>query len=1390
MAKTNEPQDLGRFDEIDERHIDTKVVLLGRFGVVGQRRRFEGGEAIMVEDLDRKLGSAPGHRLELHLLSGRVDRSRLKRASSIGSGVQPRVRAIAELGPKFVLICEPAIGVPVVSAPPATVAQPLVLEPTRLLALAIELADLLAELHEVGVQGVRFTLQQLRVEDGRYALDGLSHVLVESSARERDIEAVVEFLRELGGSAADIPTAASARELSEQFKALSKSLVKFELLPDPPFVGRAQALAALEVGISQAHIAKPTAIVVQGERGVGKSRLLREFASAHQSSSNVLVLVGSWQAQSGDTRSGLLGALDQLSQVLPLLDPDERDDIRLRINRATSNLGAILVRSAPTLGGVLRHHAEGLPQLALGGDFSRHTAVIADVLKSLGTRQRPLLLVLDNLESIDANSGAVLDIITQSRPAHYTLVVLGLRAESGTRPSFDHELIELSPLTVDDVGECLVRSLPGQIEGLPHLQQTLWSASAGLPLALGATLRTWLERGRITRDANGNWQENKAFGQAKVETPSAHELYRAKLAAVAEPVQLLALQLAVFGVDLRREYIDYTDPSVETALSELCERGLLIPTETGFRFPHDTIRELVLESLPEAKRKNAHRLAAAILAKHQAPLSQIVYHRDWGLDEKTATPEALDKLSRLHVEAGRDRLDVYDLERARWHLERALEHSRDPEQRGLAAEGLADICLLQEDLDAAVALYTAIIATAAPATGVRVAAKAVQFLWSKSANVDAKQLGMMALEMAGEPTPTSAAGKVWVLVSSLTRSWLFGECKLDIETRDALCRLYMYLLYIGLIDDPISVPMYAARTHYIAVGMRTGAAAMSIVMEAALAAVLGWVKYAERAYGLAHELAHESKDVWAQGIVFHHWGGALLGIDRYSEGQDRLDDAIAAFRETGDVSIALLSFFYKALYGRDRERADVILTWIDEALITARRNGKRAGIPTLHALKVHVLARQGHPDLREQILTQIEALKHDEMPGIERLVSHIQLAYAALESSNLDLTEEQVRSAQAYADDMGNTVPEFCQEVHLVAALFQLARPSSSLDRKALQRSVRKFRNAVKRAPRLRVLGDFLELKLAVHAENNSKIRESAAKIVTEFDKHENLHAVRHAHQAMARQLKAEDVLAALEHDRLAQKFGRRLGLLDHVLLSDFTELGREVGMLALSEMREAHLTETQDGILPATGMLSSVGSSLPKVASTAFINDDGAEVREAWLTESVVPHASLDSILAPVWAAVSGSLDVERLQFDCENPDLDIPIDASALQVLLVNMLLVCRDAVGADVDTTVRLDDTILKDADEVSKLGLSSPGHYLIIRVSVRGKGTQVPILNAFTSCANIAREMGGVLRAAADRGKVTLVAHIRLDATSGRSGDMARDMSWDFDDGEIWHDDADR
>lgn len=1371
------PQDLGRLAVVGREDVEAGVILWDRFCVVGRRHEAERIVSVAVTDLHRVLGDADSHhRLELHLLevaNKPEERARLRRAIAADSRVQPRVLATIETGQRLALISESPQGnsldtVQVAIAADGVIRRTAPLDRRSLLVLAGELAQLLSKLHEAEVFGVEFERHQLRVQRGRFSLDGFEHLLGnERQGATPDVVRLCDLLGELGGEAAAAirhPAPETAHELWQRVRSLAgnHSLTEeVELPAEPPFVGRERSMQSLQEGLDRARIAQPAMIIVRGNRGVGKSRLLREFVASRLAANDAFVLTGTWQPRSAETRGGLLGALDQLARALRGLDIGEREAIRQRINKSIRNLGAVLTKSAPSLGNVLRS-IEELPRLELGEDFSRHTATIGDLLRSLGTQKRPLVLVLDNLEVADSSSLAVLRVLAQQRPAHHTLVIAGLRDERRTfQTDVEAEFLELEPLSTSEVGRLLARTLPGSIADLDALAEALWAVSDGFPLAVWANLRAWLDRGLLVH-GESTWRARRNLRDDVHREPDVRDLFGFRLAGAEDEVRALALRLAVLGFELSladARILGHSDTSksapgvtaskVDAALDDLVERGILSRTEQGVRFPHDSIRELVLESAEPEQRRSAHGRVADLLSTRDAPAAQIAYHRDLAFDEESAKPADFDMLSRLHVDAGRERLGVYDLERARWHLERALEYSRDSDQRGIAAEALADTYLLSNDLEGATVLYTALIATAEPERAITVANKAVHYLFNKSLMSEARQLGELALDRADEPRPETRLGRYYQTALALFGA-LLGEPKMPIGLREALVRLYPQLFVTVLIADLSLVMFSAARVLWLYRGLRSGATASARSFVASIRAILGHYHAADKIFSEALDIAIAAKDAWGRGVVLHNWAHmSLLPSGRYEQGQRMLDDAIVAFRETGDVSISIMSVLMKSLYGRDREPIDAVITWVDEGIAMARRHGTEVGVLALEALKLAMLARQGRTDVVPRLLSLSIAIETPDISPTVRLIARTQLAYAALDAGDEVAAYYQVSTGQ---DEMAtlHAVPEFCQELHAATVLVVLNHKFPSRDERRLQtRALRKLKRAARRSPRLAVLTQLFELKRAVVERDNKRAHELASALISAADRHGNLHATREAHRALAQSLKADNVLAAAEHERIARNLGRRLGLGASALNSEFDD-PMEYGSLPLvmSSAGDAALLDSQSGPIPLEQGRAKSGA----------IGSFERDVLQAWALDAPPPpRTRLGDVLEPVRQAVQPSMPDVQLEIRCAEPALEVAASAVDLQLLMINLLMTARDSVAGRCTIELLTTQERIRESDGEDV----RPGRYLALRVLARGSGNEVPTLGGYGISEGLAVQLGGFLRGSTDRGAVTLVAHLPLD-----------------------------
>lgn len=316
--------------------------------------------------------------------------------------------------------------------------------------------------------------------------------------------------------------------------------------PALPLIGRKAELLQLERFVKAALAGSSVLVFIEGDAGVGKSRLLGEIVTRL------------------DDMRVAWARCNELERDLPYVP------LATALRRALSDV-ALEAQSLPALGEIMPELRIGEPVPALN-QLSALEAVV-----ELVDRIAPLALVIDDLHWADANTIAALGYL-QHRCEDTALAVVGAFRPEQVMPGdplsrlVPTARIELGPLSAADLA----------LSGMPEL----YAKTGGHPLFVVAA----------TTAANGD------------EMP--HELRELVLARCrAEgPNEFRALVVASmlrqpFDPDILAGILD-TDPvELLEVLERLCERRLLRIDGNRFRFHYDVIREALRESLSPARRR-------------------------------------------------------------------------------------------------------------------------------------------------------------------------------------------------------------------------------------------------------------------------------------------------------------------------------------------------------------------------------------------------------------------------------------------------------------------------------------------------------------------------------------------------------------------------------------------------------------------------------------------------------------------------------------------------------------------------------------------------------------------------------------------------------------------
>jgi class 3 adenylate cyclase len=260
------------------------------------------------------------------------------------------------------------------------------------------------------------------------------------------------------------------------------------------FVGRQRELDALHQALEQAGAGHGQVVALVGEAGVGKSRLVYEFAHSHRTQG--------WRVlESASVSYGkatpYFPVIELLKRYCHLEDHDDHRTIRAKVTGQVLTLDEDLQDTTPALLALLEALPADSPFLTLDPPQRRQRTL--DALKRVLLREsqvQPLVLVFEDLHWIDAETQALLDSLVESLPTARLLLLVNYRPEYqhgwGSKTYYAQlRLDSLPPASADE----LLQALLGDDASLAPLTQLLIARTEGNPFFLEESVRTLVETG-------------------------------------------------------------------------------------------------------------------------------------------------------------------------------------------------------------------------------------------------------------------------------------------------------------------------------------------------------------------------------------------------------------------------------------------------------------------------------------------------------------------------------------------------------------------------------------------------------------------------------------------------------------------------------------------------------------------------------------------------------------------------------------------------------------------------------------------------------------------------------------------------------------------------------
>ncbi len=389
-----------------------------------------------------------------------------------------------------------------------------------------------------------------------------------------------------------------------------------------PYVGRTRELETLAELLASARAGAGRLVVVVGEPGSGKSRLLHELR-ARARAAGVRPLLGGCDAYGGAPFRPFAQAAHELLELAGCADAGARHD---RVVAAVGAIDASLEEFLPLYLALLAVPSERFPiPPQLQGEHLQAAMLEAiTALLTVAARDAPTLLLLEDWHWADEGSRAACRHLAEVAAAYPLLVAVSARPEgAGDWGSAEHQtLLHLGPLDAGAAAAIIGAVLDAE-RVAPALLAELHERTGGNPFFLEEVGRALRESGGVrVRDGVAAPVDGSAPGQVPGTVQGVIHMRLDRLDPDARDVLRVA---SVVGREFTRGLVaDAAGPEVDLArcLERLKGSGLVrqvgVVPEPAFRFKHALTEEVAYASLLEHQRAALHAAVGRAIERRYA----------------------------------------------------------------------------------------------------------------------------------------------------------------------------------------------------------------------------------------------------------------------------------------------------------------------------------------------------------------------------------------------------------------------------------------------------------------------------------------------------------------------------------------------------------------------------------------------------------------------------------------------------------------------------------------------------------------------------------------------------------------------------------------------------
>ena len=388
-----------------------------------------------------------------------------------------------------------------------------------------------------------------------------------------------------------------------------------------PYVGRDRTIAALVTAWLAARECPGHAVLLTGDPGVGKSRLLSEFRrSIHEDIDPGQCDILECYCSPYYADTALYPLIAPLRETLGIERAATAAEAFEALREQLEHRGCEMSTALPLLAKLFGLPADAGPTLLGMHPLTQKQKTLNALITLLSSRARvrPTLIVIEDLHWVDATTiellGALLREVRSSR------LLMLLTSRPGFAPSWIHDasvtLLPVSPLSALDT-ELLIQRVVGSSRQLPSaVVNLLVEKTDGNPLYVEEMTRMLLESGVLRQGTEGEYQLSGPLPDTIV-PDSLQDLLMARLDRMPSEGRKVLQLGSCIGREWSFEQLNAIFPEEEpillSGIDQLLDKGIVHASGNGFTIRHALIQDASYDSMLRRTRQGYHAQIAAHL---------------------------------------------------------------------------------------------------------------------------------------------------------------------------------------------------------------------------------------------------------------------------------------------------------------------------------------------------------------------------------------------------------------------------------------------------------------------------------------------------------------------------------------------------------------------------------------------------------------------------------------------------------------------------------------------------------------------------------------------------------------------------------------------------------